>query len=408
MTPKKTKFGIHTNDFFLEDRKYAVAYECVFCKIVSPNNYCLYCNHCICEDCICMRTKEKCPKDNTDIINNIRAFQNNLIGKALLDNLKINCIFQKEGCRWVGIFQDFENYHLPVCKFKFNKNNINDDLNNLNNDKENSDDGNDNKDEINGENMSYDSDINSDNKDNNKNNLINKKKNHSNEININNDNNNDNDDNVDDNNDDDNNDDKSSSFNNIFNNKQNNLDIEENQSSSCYYNNSNDLSKSKNNLLPEEEDLDENKLSSSNLESSSWYENFEKTNNTILIDSNLTLNIFPYYYYFTEPLYNSFTCIIKVISRNILRDNKEISFGLTNINNNEYKEILSTKAEKYNFVIYKRDIIRISYDNDLFLIYFENDKNNNYEVPFKNNELIRYYPTIILNNSHDILEVSHD
>ena len=115
MTPKKTIFGIHTDDFFPGDRQYAEAYECVFCHIVSPNNYCLMCNHCICEDCIL--DKEKCRLDKGDVIEGIKSFKNVLIGKALLDNLRIKCIFQKEGCNWKGLFKEFEN-HLDCCEFK--------------------------------------------------------------------------------------------------------------------------------------------------------------------------------------------------------------------------------------------------------------------------------------------------
>lgn len=129
-------------------------------------------------------------------------------------------------------------------------------------------------------------------------------------------------------------------------------------------------------------------------------------NNKILIDSNLTLNIFPYYYYLTEPLYYSFTCLIKAIKRNILRDNEEISFGLTNVDSNDFIEIISTKNNEWK--IYKEDLYRISYDDDLFLIYLENDKNNCISIPFKLDENIKYYPTIILNNKDDILQISHD
>ena len=129
-------------------------------------------------------------------------------------------------------------------------------------------------------------------------------------------------------------------------------------------------------------------------------------NNKILIDSNLTLNIFPYFYYFTEPLSNSFTCLIKTISRNNSKDDKEISFGLTNIDNNHYIEILNSKKQEFIFFI--GDLIRISYDNNIFLVYFEYNKKNYIKIPFKNDDTIIYYPTIILNDKYDTLEVSHD
>ena len=429
MTPKKTKFGIHTFDFFPEDKKYAETYECVFCQIVSPNNYCLSCNHCVCEDCIIKDEKyEKCPKHNDYkdgkyiIIKGINSFSNDLIGKALLDNLKVNCIFKKKGCNWSGLFKDFKSSHLPKCEFYKNEigNKIINDEESDNEKEENNDEKDendneveeneeeieengieigDNEDEIEENYISYNSRDNSDNDNNNifnkdeniyieyinnqNNILLNKKRKFSNEK------------------------DKDKINEDIlcFNDikyKEKSFNINEYKSSSFYQNN---IVFSKEVLLSDE-DFDENKISSMNSENASYYENVEKTNNKILIDSNLTLNKFPYFYYFTEPLHNCFTCLIKTISRNILREDEEISFGLTNVNNNKYKEILSTN--KYKFLFFKGDITRISYDNDLFIAYFENDKNNYISIPFQNNESIRYYPTIILNNKYDILEVSHD
>ena len=157
-------------------------------------------------------------------------------------------------------------------------------------------------------------------------------------------------------------------------------------------------------ILPDD-NSEENKYNI-NLKNFSSNENFETMNNKILIDSNLTLNIFPYFYYFTEPLSNSFTCLIKTISRNILKTDKEISFGLTNINNNNYIEIINSK--KQEDIFFKGDLIRISYDNNLFLIYFEYNKKNYKKISFIKDEKIIYYPTIILNSKYDILEVSHD
>ena len=130
---------------------------------------------------------------------------------------------------------------------------------------------------------------------------------------------------------------------------------------------------------------------------------FENYNNILTIDSNLTKNIFPYYYYFTEPLDNSFNCKIEVVSRDI--NIKEISFGLTNINNDNYLEIISSRNNLFLFVI--GDIIRILYDSKNFYINKENGKINR-TIFFENKDNIRYYPTIILNNQNDILKISHN
>ena len=131
---------------------------------------------------------------------------------------------------------------------------------------------------------------------------------------------------------------------------------------------------------------------------------FEDYNNNITIDSNLTKNQFPYNYYFTAPLDNTFNCQIEVISRDI-KNNDEISFGLTNLNNNEYIEIISTKDNIFLFIF--QNIIRIFYDSDTF--YINNEHGNfNREIVFVKDENIKYYPTIILNNQFDKLKVSHN
>ena len=155
------------------------------------------------------------------------------------------------------------------------------------------------------------------------------------------------------------------------------------------------------NLLPlnDEDFIDDNYKKDKGIILEKYF--FENYINILTIDSNLTKNIFPYHYYFTEPLDNSFNCQIKVISRVY---NKEISFGLTNINNN-YIEIISTKNNIFLFL--ERDIIKILYDSNCFYINNENGKFNK-SISFENKEKIKYYPTIILNNKDDILQVSHN
>ena len=155
------------------------------------------------------------------------------------------------------------------------------------------------------------------------------------------------------------------------------------------------------NLLPlnDEDFIDDNYKKDKGIILEKYF--FENYINILTIDSNLTKNIFPYYYYFTEPLDNSFNCQIKVISRVY---NKEISFGLTNINN-DYIEIISTKNNIFLFL--ERDIIKILYDSNCFYINNENGKFNK-SISFENKENNKYYPTIILNNKDDILQVSHN
>lgn len=402
MKTPNNPFGIHRTDFFPEDMEFAETYECVFCKIVSPDNLCLKCNHCICKSCISKGKKyEECPIDGAEIIEGIKSFNNILLGKALLDKLKIRCIFYNDGCRWSGLFKDFEKGHLPKCDYKRDSNeNLNikvDEEYSIEDNikyESNSSNSSNSINESNNRKLCY----NENDKDNNdesiyelifadneldyqiNNFLLNKKRKNLKEI-------------ENENND---------KENNIYelNENQNFIDINSHQSYNSNKNNENSYV-----LLPEESS-DENNSNDIKYENSSLNENTEKMNNIIKIDSNLTCNIYPYYYYFTEPLSYSFTCLIKTISRNYLRDNKEISFGLRNIDNEEFLEILTTKKQENLF--FKGDKIRISYDNDLFVIYFENDKKNYISIPFKNNKQIKYFPAIILNDKDDILEVSHN
>ena len=341
MTPDNDNFenlGLKSENFFEEDRKIAKEYECVFCKKIFSNNFVLECTHCICETCI--DKYEKCPIDGTDIINNINAFNESFIGNKLLGELKVNCIFIKNGCKWTGIFDDFYSSHLEQCKF-----NINNNKQKYNKNKED-------------EKVDY-------------NFMLNKK--------------------------------RKSSFEDIKQNGEeiklnNNINLSKSSYSIFHQNNINNNL----NLLPlnDEDFIDDNYKKDKGIILEKYF--FENYINILTIDSNLTKNIFPYYYYFTEPLDNSFNCQIKVISRVY---NKEISFGLTNINNNKYIEIISTKNNIFLFL--ERDIIKILYDSNCFYINNENGKFNK-SISFENKENIKYYPTIILNNKDDILQVSHN
>ena len=268
MTPNKNILGLRIQDFFEEDKVKAKEYECVFCKKIFSNNFGLECNHCICE--ICINKYENCPIDGTDIINDINAFNNNFIGKVLLGKLKVNCIFIKNGCNWYGKFDEFYSSHLNQCKFKINNNNKKDNENME-----------DLKDDYNFENK----------------NMLNKK--------------------------------RKISYEEIKQNREeiinnNNINLSKSNYSIFHQNNINNNL----NLLPKD---DENFFDDNNEDKGIILEKyfFENYINNLTIDSNLTKNIFPYHYYFTEPLDNSFNCQIKVISRVY---NKEISFGLTNIN----------------------------------------------------------------------------
>ena len=406
---KKNIYGVHTSDFFYEDMKYVQTIECIFCKLVSIKNYFMVCNHCICEDCI--KEKRKCPLDNIVIIKDINTFSNELIVGELLEDKKIKCIFRNKGCEWIGTYNEFKNKHVHECIYKYNQPII--EIRNVENENvfegENESCQSDENEEESIFLNDFNDDINSDIK------LLNKKRNHSYKENM--DERKDGIKNKSLNHFNDNNIELKSYFKNILKIK-NNLNInlqyiKNNEYHLSFYNN-NYLSLDEI-FLPEEENEDKNKkISNYNYEISSSEEiyiegeidNEEKFNHIILINSILTLDIFPYYYYFDEPLKNSFKCIIKVISRNILKDNEEISFGLTNGYSKQFIKIFSSKSSSFAF--YKGDVLRITFNSNYFLMYYEDEKNNFKIVPFINNKDFKFYPTIILNNKNDILQISYN
>ena len=356
MTPDRKKLGLKLENFFLEGKRRAEGFQCVFCKVIFSDNYLLPCNHCICDYCI--KTMEKCPLDNGDIIENINSFNDNFIGKELLNQLKVDCIFKKKGCNWVGNFEKFYSEHLKSCVYSKNElSESNIIFDNFKNHFQNSK----NNEKINFEKYFNKNNINN-NKLNKKRKLL-KDKNEDNQIN-------------------ENKLAKKDEPKNII--KESNFSIFQNNNFQFNDNNK----------------INDNKSSSSILDKF-FFDNYI---NNITIDSTLTMNNYPYHYFFTEPLDDNFNCQIEIISRNITMID-EISFGLTNIDNESYMEILSTKNNIFLFL--KNDIIKIVYDSNYFYINSENGKYND-SIFFENNENIKYYPTIILNNKNDILKVLHN
>ena len=368
MTPDKKRLGLRLENFFKEDKEKARGYECVICKCIFSDNYNLECNHCICDYCI--KIYEKCPEDDCDIIFSLNAFNGSFIGDCLLEETNVYCIFKNEGCKWQGNFNDFYDKHINQCEFNLNKNNKENEV------KE--------KDDYE---IIIDDESESDENNINNSNMLNKKRKHEQE--------------------------------NKRNKKEKNYSKNKNKDIKEIKNNNTNINIRDKNfsifqqrniinnilIMPEDNNNKErnnNNISNSGLILEKYF--FENYNNTVLIDENLTKNIFPYNYYFTEPLNDSFNCQIEVISREF-QDNKGISFGLTNINNNTFKEIISTKD--YIFLFLKGDIIKILYDSNYFYINSDNRKINK-SIFLENKENIKYYPTIILNNKADILKVSHN
>ena len=389
MTPGKKRLGLTVKNFSGEDRERAKAYECIICKLIFSDNFALGCLHCICENCI--NTCEKCPEHHeVDIISEINAFNESYIGNTLLDDLNVTCIFNEKGCSWRGKFSDFYDVHLSECEFNDEKNNGK--IENLYENERNKNINRNNYFE-----QLWDEDENDENSNNNEQRIsnkkiLNRKRKLRKERN--------------------NNEKDYENINQIKNREIRNnniLDLKENFSIFQQKNIVNNIMfLPHNNIINNNNDnINDREIKNNNMHNpGSILEKifFENYNNNILIDSNLTMNSFPYKYYFTEPLDDSFSCKIEVISREI-KNFKEISFGLTQVDNGIYKEILTTKNNI--FLFFNKDIIKILYDSNKFYIYSENGKFNK-SIDFENNMYIKYYPTIILNNENDILKVSHN
>ena len=111
--------GIYTRDFLFEYINRAEKFECFYCKLVSPKNYFLECKHCICQ--YCLKQFKECSLDGNKIIVNGRnpnAFQF-IITENLLNPFLMTCIFN--GCNWGGKYEDFIGKHYFSCKFRKDK-----------------------------------------------------------------------------------------------------------------------------------------------------------------------------------------------------------------------------------------------------------------------------------------------
>jgi len=108
--------GIYSNNFLFEYNNKAKEFECFNCKLVSPNNYFLECKHCICQRCV--KVYKKCPIDNFKIILNEKhptAFHFTIIDE-LLNHFIMKCIFDE--CDYVGKYKDFIKKHFHECKYR--------------------------------------------------------------------------------------------------------------------------------------------------------------------------------------------------------------------------------------------------------------------------------------------------
>ena len=114
---KMSTLGIYPKNFLGKYTSRAKNFECFNCHLVSPKNYFIECQHCICQKCIqfkryCSICHDKMIRLNGD---NPTAFQF-IVTEKMINTYLMKCIFKP--CIWTGMYHDFIHGHYDECQFK--------------------------------------------------------------------------------------------------------------------------------------------------------------------------------------------------------------------------------------------------------------------------------------------------
>ena len=114
---KMSTLGIYPKNFLGKYTSRAINFECFNCHLVSPKNYFIECQHCICQKCIqfkryCSICHDKMIRLNGD---NPTAFQF-IVTEKMINTYLMKCIFKP--CIWTGMYHDFIHGHYDECQFK--------------------------------------------------------------------------------------------------------------------------------------------------------------------------------------------------------------------------------------------------------------------------------------------------
>ena len=109
--------GIHPDNFIGKYMKRSKSFECFNCHLVSPKNYIIECNHCICQNCIinckyCTICLNQIIRKNGE---NPTAFQYISID-TIINPYSLQCIFYP--CEWKGTYYSFIKEHYYDCEFR--------------------------------------------------------------------------------------------------------------------------------------------------------------------------------------------------------------------------------------------------------------------------------------------------
>ena len=115
-----SSIGIYATDFINKYYTRAKNFECFNCKLVSPKNYFIECQHCICKKCL-KKSRFCFYCHNQSIIidgENPTAFQF-ILTEIILNSFLTRCVFAP--CGWEGTFNDFIKLHYKECRYKKGK-----------------------------------------------------------------------------------------------------------------------------------------------------------------------------------------------------------------------------------------------------------------------------------------------
>ena len=112
--------GIYASNFLSKYFNRSKNFECFDCKLISPKNYFIECQHCICQRCLPNNKYcSLCPNQRIKVDgDNPTAFQF-ILTEIILNPYLMKCVFNP--CEWQGTYHDFIKVHYQECDFRKNR-----------------------------------------------------------------------------------------------------------------------------------------------------------------------------------------------------------------------------------------------------------------------------------------------
>lgn len=115
-----SSIGIYASNFLSKYFNRSKNFQCFDCKLISPKNYFIECQHCICQRCLPNNKYcSLCPNQRIKIDgDNPTAFQF-ILTEIILNPYLMKCVFNP--CEWQGTYHDFIKVHYQECDFRKNR-----------------------------------------------------------------------------------------------------------------------------------------------------------------------------------------------------------------------------------------------------------------------------------------------